>query len=1304
MRRYTKLFVGFLAFLLLVQLSIPILGSQTASALSLYQDSLDEDITASMVGVGTSMNVLNDGATTSLQGNSGIYSTSSPITLKKTNLPDIQCSETRIAAFDLGDGFDLTQLSASLRNGEATGTSGDVIGAWNTLVADGNVVINGSNTANFGFLVCSATDSNVYHTVLTLGSVTPGGGGGVPPGGGGSVPPTCSNIITTSCLKDGNYICPSGDPVPYGQNVSCPATGVSTWYDANGTLVQQNQIRGRFVVKSPLEIFDRTTNTRYIAKAPLRVQGGSGDDNSILADGAIWYRPTAADNVTITQKNASGTKCLGAIVATFVSGNFDDRTKYGKIHFIPIDIDGGVCKINGTTIGGLNGSFQYTDPSAHWDYLTNNQDKYNFTQDFTADDIQQLYASHYWAFKDEIRGIGINVVLKRVAETDVRYTATKERIGSAFATGTEIWTSAKCTEGKQPSDGFSFLYFSPGRFGIDHSVGRMMIYDQNKGPSANSFGAQGYEDTWTDGYGGNVSCLTGINVAYSPFAQATHLSWRTTASKNLLSISYPENANKTEAEVGNTLPGGLAPPADTNGNTGQGASSCESMNGFLGWIACPVIKAMSAGINAADTYIQAQLQADIPNLTYTNEAGQIVNQRDSLKTVWVRIRDLAYIILVPIMLVMVIGTALNIGPFDAYTVKKALPRMVAAVIFISLSWYICLFTINVTNVIGGGIRGIIETPFTSAYSGRCPDGITLACVFDGGIESFVTNGILILPTIAAALLIVWFFAGTALLFLAVTFAILVLRRIFVIALVLVSPLAILPWIFPANNKLWKAWWNSFSKLLMVYPLIMVLITIGHVFALIIDQADAGGIANFLLKLTAYVLPLVFIPTAFKFAGGAFATISGMANDRSKGLFDRQKKSRAERAHRFQHDRAFKNAPEKSYRQKFNTAAGMLFNAKELKKNPKNWGANYDLLHLRHTTKGRDEMLKDEDNVQAGNDNWNLAAAEARDENEFKSNLQRMFPNLYSGPAGERNLARDTAAYRSMSEKYGGSGALRSAALFRALAGGTVYGRDVNGSTYDWEKTVNEIAGEDESLRAELIGKARGIANQAGQLTQGGISHGTAMRISRSMQMGYRVDEYGNEERDSAGNRIGYTQTDAEQDRRRAAVTQQGPVRFFGNEQKLADTQSAAEVMDDMLENGVTGGEAGSKEGMEEFYSSFSMLEQLYTSMASLSPEKQAVARKLTGKTFDIASMTPEFKKVISKALLTVGPDGVVSSRVTGDVTASEILNALRGNREFAAFGRQYSADETEIAAANANAEAARAAMGGAADANKGEPK
>src|SRR5690606_29838183 len=70
-----------------------------------------------------------------------------------------------------------------------------------------------------------------------------------------------------------------------------------------------------------------------------------------------------------------------------------------------------------------------------------------------------------------------------------------------------------------------------------------------------------------------------------------------------------------------------------------------------------------------------------------------------------------YIILIPVMLVMVIGTALGWEMFSAYTVKKALPRMVVATIFITLSWHITTFLIGFFNVIGAGILGLMTSPF-----------------------------------------------------------------------------------------------------------------------------------------------------------------------------------------------------------------------------------------------------------------------------------------------------------------------------------------------------------------------------------------------------------------------------------------------------------------------------------------------------------------------------------------------------------------------------------------------------------------
>ena len=56
-------------------------------------------------------------------------------------------------------------------------------------------------------------------------------------------------------------------------------------------------------------------------------------------------------------------------------------------------------------------------------------------------------------------------------------------------------------------------------------------------------------------------------------------------------------------------------------------------------------------------------------------------------------------------------------------------------------------------------------------------------------------------------------AGLALL---IGFLALAFRQMLLIAFMVIAPLAILAWIFPGNDKLWKLWWNAFSKLLLLY--------------------------------------------------------------------------------------------------------------------------------------------------------------------------------------------------------------------------------------------------------------------------------------------------------------------------------------------------------------------------------------------------------------------------------------------------------------------------------------------------------
>lgn len=329
-------------------------------------------------------------------------------------------------------------------------------------------------------------------------------------------------------------------------------------------------------------------------------------------------------------------------------------------------------------------------------------------------------------------------------------------------------------------------------------------------------------------------------------------------------------------------------------------NTCESQSGAMGWIMCPLINLLDGALNFVDSQVQRLLEVDEDKYTH-----------DSLKAAWTQIRNIAYVILIPIMLVMVIGTALGFEVFSAYTVRKALPRMALAVIFIALSWYICAFLIEFFNVLGQGALGLVTAPFKSSVPASCQDSITLSCLFDvpfsgeSSAAGGVLHSILILPQYAGIFIgtiaILYFFGSALILLIGTAFFILLARQMFIIALILLAPLAIIAWIFPGNDKLWKSWWSIFTKLLFMYPLIMMLIGVGRVFAIILNEVGGSGadgaVLNPILKLLAYMLPYAMIPFTFKFAGGVLGNLAGMINDREKGLFDRARKKRAERAER-----------------------------------------------------------------------------------------------------------------------------------------------------------------------------------------------------------------------------------------------------------------------------------------------------------------------------------------------------------------------------------------------------------------------
>jgi hypothetical protein len=333
-------------------------------------------------------------------------------------------------------------------------------------------------------------------------------------------------------------------------------------------------------------------------------------------------------------------------------------------------------------------------------------------------------------------------------------------------------------------------------------------------------------------------------------------------------------------------------PAATNAsNTAGNGSDPIDLNcggsplNPLNWIMCPLVEAASSAINTLDGMINNQLTVPIGKDSAFDEGGQ---SGGAMYEAWSAMRGIALSLLVIVALVMVISQAFSAGPFDAYTVKKVLPRIFIAVVGVAFSWQLAKFAIGISNDLGHGVGAIMSAPFQNA-------GLANPTLGNSGKAGGIAIGAFVGFFSGFDLIVILSLGLTGLVSLFIGFAVIAFRNIFVIILVISAPVALVLWILPNTQKAWKLWKDNFLAVLLAFPIIVAFITAGRIFAMITTNTPGGeGLFKDIIVFLSYFGPYFLLPAAFRLAGGAIATIGGVANDRSKGFFDKRKKSREER--------------------------------------------------------------------------------------------------------------------------------------------------------------------------------------------------------------------------------------------------------------------------------------------------------------------------------------------------------------------------------------------------------------------------
>lgn len=333
----------------------------------------------------------------------------------------------------------------------------------------------------------------------------------------------------------------------------------------------------------------------------------------------------------------------------------------------------------------------------------------------------------------------------------------------------------------------------------------------------------------------------------------------------------PETPETTETEL--TEPteqpetNGTVLISDFNGDV------CKQNLGAVGWLVCPAMNVVTSATDSLYTVIKDLL------VIKPLEA----NNNSPIYIIWKYCLGIANTVFVIFLLVVVFSQITGLG-INNYGIKKILPKLIVAAIFINISFLICTLLVDVSNIVGSSLRSIFENiPITigdlpvSQIPMRDVVGAVLGTAAIAGVVIAVSAASLwmLIPTLLAGLAAI--VSGL------ITIA---LRQTVVTLLVMISPLAFVCNMLPNTKDLYNKWKNLFKKMLVFYPLFSLLFGASNLagWAIIASASNNSetGMFMVILGLGVQIMPLFFSWSLMKMSG----TFLGDINAKIRSLADK----------------------------------------------------------------------------------------------------------------------------------------------------------------------------------------------------------------------------------------------------------------------------------------------------------------------------------------------------------------------------------------------------------------------------------
>jgi hypothetical protein len=235
---------------------------------------------------------------------------------------------------------------------------------------------------------------------------------------------------------------------------------------------------------------------------------------------------------------------------------------------------------------------------------------------------------------------------------------------------------------------------------------------------------------------------------------------------------------------------------------------------------------------------------------------------ESIRSAWKMFLSFANSILILVLLVVAFSNILHLQ-IDNYGVKKILPSLIIAILLANFSWFICIFLIDIANMVlrfilefkTGNISGDPNKLVTSISATELPEGVTDV---DSAYKKILTDGGFF-----------WQFVGTQLIrivggvMITLLAYLMIVRNWVIYFLVALSPLGFIAMALPQTKSVFQTWFKQFIQWVFMAVVSAFWLWVGSVFVTSSFVSSGAGFMKALFAIACFYLALT---TPFKLGG------------------------------------------------------------------------------------------------------------------------------------------------------------------------------------------------------------------------------------------------------------------------------------------------------------------------------------------------------------------------------------------------------------------------------------------------------